>query len=281
MPQEIISKKTRYEFREHFSGSYVLREIEAEFDSADIPLDFDHEPGFIGARRSLVERYYHSLDLTNYSHARKLLNVFENVLSALESRVSADPDPERNPYPRKAFDNLRKWLIKDGFDYKGGRLVPRGSLPQLPQLKAAVIRADAAYLHQQIDRMDAAVGTDPWLAIGTAKELVETTCRTVLKERGVEADKNWEVPRLVKETAKRLRLSPDDIPNEALAAETVRRILSNLAAVAHGLAELRNPFGTGHGQHAGARGLKSRHARLAVGAAATLALFLYDTHAER
>jgi hypothetical protein len=36
MAGEIISKKTRYEFREFFVG-WVLREIEMEFDAADIP----------------------------------------------------------------------------------------------------------------------------------------------------------------------------------------------------------------------------------------------------
>jgi hypothetical protein len=36
MTQEIISKKTRYEFREFLVG-WTLREIEMEFDAADIP----------------------------------------------------------------------------------------------------------------------------------------------------------------------------------------------------------------------------------------------------
>ena len=47
------------------------------------------------------------------------------------------------------------------------------------------------------------------------------------------------------------------------------------------MAELRNKFGTGHGKHPRSQALQPRHARLAVGASATLVTFLYDTHIAR
>jgi len=46
------------------------------------------------------------------------------------------------------------------------------------------------------------------------------------------------------------------------------------------LAELRGLYGTGHGKHGKASGLSPRHAKLAVGAAATLTTFLFETHME-
>jgi hypothetical protein len=48
-----------------------------------------------------------------------------------------------------------------------------------------------------------------------------------------------------------------------------------------GLAELRNLYGTGHGKEGSTKGLAARHAKLAVGAAITLADFLFDTHENR
>ena len=54
----------------------------------------------------------------------------------------------------------------------------------------------------------------------------------------------------------------------------------NIAAVAQGVAELRNLFGTGHGPDGQPKCLQPRHARLAAGAAATLATFLIETHNE-
>lgn len=140
---------------------------------------------------------------------------------------------------------------------------------------------DAEYLSQQITRLEAAIPHDPDLAIGTAKELVETCCKTILLERGIPVDEKWNLSQLVKATYKELKLTPDDIPERAKAADVIKRLLSNLATVTQGLAELRNRYGTGHGKSASTRGLRSRHAKLAAGAASTLAVFLFETHQER
>ena len=51
--------------------------------------------------------------------------------------------------------------------------------------------------------------------------------------------------------------------------------------ITNGIAELRNSYGTGHGKDAKSKGLSPRHAKLAVGAATTLAIFLVETHLER
>jgi hypothetical protein len=85
---------------------------------------------------------------------------------------------------------------------------------------------------------------------------------------------------LVKATRVELKLLPDDVPNAPKGAETIKRVLSNLATVAQGLAELRGLYGTGHGRDGKAKGVKPRHARLAVFAASALAVFLFETHKE-
>lgn len=123
--------------------------------------------------------------------------------------------------------------------------------------------------------------TDPGLAIGTAKELVETVCKTILTERGVAVESGWDMPRLVKETRQALTLLPPDVDDSAKGADAVKRVLSNLGSIVSGLAELRNLYGTGHGKHGKAKGVQPRHARLAVGAAAALSTFLFETHEAR
>ncbi len=161
-----------------------------------------------------------------------------------------------------------------------GRYVGVGITPAVSAVKHTLGGTDPGYIAQQITRMEASVLNDPALAIGTAKELVETCCKTILEARDVSFSKSADLPELIKLTTKELELTPDDIPDKAKAAETVKRLLSNLATITQGVAELRNQFGTGHGKAAGARGLSSRHARLAVGAASTLAVFLAETHNE-
>jgi hypothetical protein len=122
---------------------------------------------------------------------------------------------------------------------------------------------------------------DPALAIGTAKELVETTCRMVLADYGIQSESSWDISRLVKEARAVLRLVPEDIPDSAKGAEVVKRVLSNLGQLSQGIAELRNMYGTGHGKDGRAKGLGPRHARLAVGCSIALATFLFETHEAR
>jgi hypothetical protein len=160
------------------------------------------------------------------------------------------------------------------------RLKVSGPPPSVKMAKDE-LSFDATYISQQITRLEAAIPHDPDLAIGTAKELVESCCKTILTERGISFSQNLDLSQLVKTTYKELKLTRDDISDTAKAAESIKRLLSNLATVTQGLAELRNLYGTGHGKPASTKGLQPRHAKLAAGAATTLTIFLFETHQER
>lgn len=152
--------------------------------------------------------------------------------------------------------------------------------PSLNPLKEHAKVLNANHLAEQIRRLEASVETDPSLAIGTAKELIETCCKTILAERGKPVSGTPDVSALTKETLKELKLVPEGVPDAARGVDVIKRLLSNLGTIGNGLAELRGLYGTGHGKHGSASGLGTRHAKLAVGAAATLAVFLFETHKE-
>lgn len=162
----------------------------------------------------------------------------------------------------------------------GARSLIEGAVA-VNHLRSVAAPVNAAYISQQITRIEAAITSDPELAIGTAKELVETVAKTILDDLGISYGKKDDLPTLVKAVRKELRLVPGDIQESASAADVIRRILSNLATVTDGIASLRNSHGTGHGRSRQQAGLQPRHARLAAGAAATLATFLFETHAAR
>jgi hypothetical protein len=142
-------------------------------------------------------------------------------------------------------------------------------------------QVDADYVHRQINRMESAIESDPDLAIGTAKELVETVSHTILESCGKPVTDHPDLLPLVRRALDELKLVPDGIKDEVKGAKSVKAILGNLSTLVQGLAELRNLYGTGHGKGGSAKGLTARHARLAVGAATTLAIFLFDTHEDR
>ena len=153
--------------------------------------------------------------------------------------------------------------------------------PNLSGLAEIVAQFDADYLRQQIIRMEEAVGSDPALAIGTAKELIETCCKTILEERGESCAKDADMPELTKAAFRQLKMTRDDVPDAMEGAEAIKRVLSNLGSISNELVRLRNLYGTGHGKLADAPGLSPRHAKLAVGSAATLVRFLFESHTEQ
>lgn len=137
---------------------------------------------------------------------------------------------------------------------------------------------NADYVTQQINLMESSIENSPHISIGLAKELIETCCKSIFDERSETYDKNWDLGKLMKGTTKLLKLTPDDIPNETRAASSIKQILGSLSAVVQGIGEIRNEYGSGHGKDGKFKGLQPRHAKLAVGAASTLAIYLLETH---
>lgn len=137
---------------------------------------------------------------------------------------------------------------------------------------------DSDYISAQIDLMLNLKDENPTEAIGKAKELIESCCKTILELDGCTIDKDWEVPRLVDETFKHFHLMPKNIPDDVKGAKSIKAILGNLKAIAQGVAELRNLYGSGHGKSSSYKGLESRHANLAIGSSTTLVRFLWDSY---
>jgi hypothetical protein len=275
----LVSKKAVYELQEYFVGT-SLRIIEQECDAADILRDEDYIPPASGQRRSLFQQYLHTLDLTKSRDVRKLLTLFANVLSELESS-KAKVDAFNHDYLVRTFDLLCRLLQRDGYQYKNGQVITVARETPLDDLQDTISPLDAPHLQEQIERMRQAAEDDPALAIGTAKEIVETVCKTILRERSIATSANPDVPELIKLTREALNLMPDQIPATAKAADSIRRMLSNLGTIAQNLAEIRRDYGTGHGRDGKSKGLEPRHARLAVNSAVALVTFLIETHQAR
>lgn len=140
---------------------------------------------------------------------------------------------------------------------------------------------NAGWMAKEIERLERAVDGDPALAIGTAKDLVESCCKSILTKREVEFSRSADLGDLAKLVAKELQLVPEGISEEARGVKNIRSVLGNLAALTHNLAELRGLYGSGHGRDGQHRGLQPRHARLAVASAVAFIDFVADTYRER
>ena len=134
------------------------------------------------------------------------------------------------------------------------------------------------YMSQQIELMISMQATNPTNAIGAAKELIESCCKTILEEMQISYSKDDDVPQLADKTMKALNLLPSNVQPTDRGADAIKAVLGNLRAIPTKLAEIRNPFGSGHGKSASFQGLEVRHAKLAVGSSITFVDFIWSTY---
>ncbi len=153
-----------------------------------------------------------------------------------------------------------------------------GTMVMTTTAESLKVAFDSDYISAQIDIMLNLKEENQTEAIGKAKELIESCCKTILELENCTVDKDWEVPRLVDETFKHFNIMPKNIPDDVKGAKSIKAILGNLKAIAQGVAELRNLYGSGHGKSSSYKGLESRHASLAIGSSTTLVRFLWDSY---
>ncbi len=117
---QLISKATRNTFRE-FLVSWTLHEIEMVFEEGGIEPDLKFEPGLNGARRTLVEQHYKTLDLSSPADARRLVNVFTRVTRVAQEQVSSAYDQGA---ARRNVTKLAEAMRADGFKFEDDKFMP-------------------------------------------------------------------------------------------------------------------------------------------------------------
>ena len=268
---DIVSKATRRAFQESYVSWTVLREIANDFDDAGVQrTEIPSGVVISGARRSLVEEYYRTVDWSSPAQVRRVLDAFESHLLRLADR-GAD----------EQLSKLVRFLERDQLHYRDGKIVFSAPEAMLDDLIDKHLTVDVSQLRVNINRIKNAVDEDPALAIGSSKELVEATCKAILVERHIAFSSDADIPELVRLVAGQLNLVASSVSDSTKGANSIRRVLGSLANTVQGLAELRNLYGSGHGRSPGQKGLTPRHARLCAGAASTLSLFLMETAKEK
>ena len=238
MPK-VFSRRTLEKF-EDASASIVLRQIDRAFQGADIRLGKD-PGGPDGDRRTQFRRYVASVN----QHDPQQLNRLGDALGALISAAATSKE-----------DFLVKAAMSDGFVFVDGvfRPAPTGAR------SFAVKRAeDLASIDDRGRRLHLLANDSPKDAIDGAKELVESVCRTLLRLIGEPAPRTTaDLVDIAKSTLEALELVPAGVDGTCL---------EQLVVLVGSLGKMR-----------GVHGVSPRHARLAVGAAATFAGFVAETY---
>lgn len=247
---------------EEFKGHIYDWLIELdEKEAAQFLNDCEFEQIFIDSAFSMDsdgETHIYEVVVSVPLKMHRKLGEFKNETSAIESAI-AESGQSSGIYVREI--SWRPYL-KNEFKNQSDKRAE-----QITEL------LNPEYVNKQIRLMNNSIEDNPHLALGISKELIETCCKHIMKEAGSEIDKDWDVARLVKEANKKINLVPFQVDNVELAKSSVAKILSGFSNIVHGITELRNSYGTGHGHSPEFKNLDKIYTRLVVSASSELAIF--------
>lgn len=165
-------------------------------------------------------------------------------------------------------------LANEGLSYARGGYIHGAGLTGPSRSLADRIKSDGIQaIEIEYDRAYKSIESDPGTAITAACAILESVCKYYLEETTQELPSKQVLGTLWPEVAKHLGLSPKDVADDDL-----KRILQGLYSIGDGVAALRTHEGSAHGRSDGrAYRVAPRHARLAVHAAHTMAMFVLET----
>ena len=155
----------------------------------------------------------------------------------------------------------------------GAELALAGADGALDDARRIANTLSSGHVAAQITRMRANIVSDAPLAIGSAKEFVESLCKGILDARQVARTGKEDFPALVSMTREALGLKVNPKSDA-----TLKSMLGALGTMTSSIAELRGQVGTGHGGAPETEAPPAGVARLAVNAAVALGVFLWETH---
>jgi hypothetical protein len=206
--------------RDQMSGT-VLREIDDMWQDELFapPLDDDYPDPVGGQRVTHFQAYMDRVDWTEPGQVARALKVFEVAL-----RFLFQPPDGWKP-PPETIERLRRLFDRDGYDLTAeGKIIGRGPALNIVNRQLLSNLTDPAVIHEHLERIGAAIErNDPAQAIGSAKELVESTAKLVLSETGTAFSERDDVPELVRRAAGVLRLSPADQSKGPDGSDAVRK----------------------------------------------------------
>ena len=143
----------------------------------------------------------------------------------------------------------------------------------------AAMAAGLFHIEQQVKGIEQAVNENPGEAFDLARTLIESACRTILKERSVTYAPEDDLPKLIKSARDQLSLLPATASGESKARKSLAQTLGGLSMAVQGICELRNAFGfASHGADSARPQMESLQALFVAETADTIIGFLYRAH---
>jgi hypothetical protein len=201
------------------------------------------------------------------------LSLFGTLIAEM---MDSEPTPWRMEQYEKdgdARERIKTVLEKEQLSYQRGGYIIGAHLKGPSKSLAERLKAGGlAAVDLEYQRAYNSIASDPGAAVTAACAILEAVCKHYLENEHIPPPNKQTIAPLWTEVAKNLGLAPGQ-----LADDDLKQILSGLFSIAAGVGALRTHEGSAHGHASKAYKIEARHARLAVHAAHTMALFILET----
>lgn len=135
-------------------------------------------------------------------------------------------------------------------------------------------------IREQVEALEEAMPDRPGVVVSFCRTIIETTCKTILIDRGAAIDAGWQAPRLVSESMKYLNLGlGQDGSADPKLRGGAEALVRGLNQIIQGVVEIRNAHGSAaHGADAYAPLLDTRYAEILARATDAVVGLLFKTH---
>jgi hypothetical protein len=135
-------------------------------------------------------------------------------------------------------------------------------------------------IREQVEALEEAMPDRPGVVVSFCRTIIETTCKTILTDRGATIDPKWEAPKLVSEALRYVNLGPRaDGSIDARLRGGADSLVRGLNQIVQGIVEIRNVHGSAaHGADAYSPLLDSRYAEILARATDSVVGLLFKTH---
>jgi Abortive infection C-terminus len=171
-------------------------------------------------------------------------------------------------------DKLSKLIESPRLAELLANLAAKSPSDEVQSLSLAALQAD--FLSQRWTNALERRESDPEGAITLARTLIEDVCKVIIVELNSSFSEEDDLPKLYRKTSSLLNLAPDQHTEQIF-----KQILGSCQSIVESLGAVRNKLSDAHSVGPLRARPTSRHAKLAVNLAGTMATFLSETFIER
>ncbi|VVT24339.1 abortive infection family protein [Marinobacter salarius] len=192
-------------------------------------------------------------------------------------------DESRSMFGGPTFDTKKEFkrkleaiLVRCNLTYLTGGMVSDGSSAPSRSLGDLIQGRDIPSIDAEFTRALANVNSEPREAVSAACNILEAIFKTYIEDEELEMPQKQDLQNVWKVVRSDLGFEPGSIQDADL-----KKVLSGMLSVVDGIGAFRTHASSAHGEGRKIYNLKPRHARLAIHAAHTMALFVLETWDER